>query len=112
MATGTRMRIYAFGDQTYNVADTLSEVLRGQDPVVLDFLERSTNAIRREVARLAPEQQAQCPRFGSLASLLAPYRSGTLNPALCQALTCTAQLAVFLRCGTSHATFHHTRLCR
>lgn len=94
----THMRVYAFGDQTYNVADALLQLLRAhEDPLVLDFLERSASTIQREIACLTPEQQGRCPRFATIANLVPHYRAGTLNPALSQALTCVAQLGTFLR---------------
>lgn len=95
---GVPVEVFAFGDQTYNAADVLSSLLQAdEDPIVVDFLERSSGVLKYEVNRLASEQRAQCPRFASLADLVPSYRAGTLNPALVQALTCIAQLGTFLR---------------
>ncbi|GKT47439.1 non-reducing polyketide synthase pks27 [Colletotrichum spaethianum] len=89
---------YVFGDQTHDIADTLCSLVKThQDPLVIDFIERSCGVLKHEVARLSPEQQKQCPRFATLADLISLYRSGKLNPCLVQALTCITQLGLFIR---------------
>ena len=91
-------RVYVFGDQTYDIADLLSSVLRTREDATLqDFLERSSRALKLEIARLESKQQAGCPRFAKLLDLVPLWRARTLNPAVSQALTCITQLAVFLR---------------
>lgn len=92
------MRVYVFGDQTFDVADLLSSVLRThEDALVQDFVEHSCLTLKREVGQLLPEQQAECPRFAKLLDLVPYWRAGTLNPAFAQALTCITHLGVFLR---------------
>ncbi|KAK3713685.1 Non-reducing polyketide synthase ctb1 [Vermiconidia calcicola] len=98
MADNKMVRMFVFGDQTYNVADALQRLVRERnDPLVTDFLERSSGTLKHEISRLSPGQQDQCPRFASVAELLPYYCAGSLNPALVQALTCIAHFAAFLR---------------
>ncbi|KAM3419059.1 hypothetical protein BST61_g5014 [Cercospora zeina] len=98
MGDDTQMRVLAFGDQTYDCSEAVSQLLRVRDDaVVVDFLERSCAVLKSELARLSSEQQRENPRFAILAELVPPYRAGTLNPALSQALSCIAQLGLFIR---------------
>lgn len=98
MLDGGQIRSYVFGDQTYDVADILQSLCQTHgDPLVVDFLRRSCSLLKHELARLPAHHQLRCPRFASLADLLLPYRAESLNPALVQALTCTAQLGLFIR---------------
>ena len=91
------MHIYAFGDQTYDIDRDLSGLLQSQqDPLVRDFIERSTSLLRKEVGSLISEQRSNCPRFANLNDLLPHWRAGTLNPALSQGLTCICQIGTFL----------------
>lgn len=92
------MRVYVFGDQTYDIGDLLTNLLHTHDdPVLSNFFERSYQTLKREVLRLGREKRADCPRFSSLASLLPLWRVGTLNPALSQALSCICQIGAFLQ---------------
>lgn len=92
------LQVYVFGDQIFNVADLLQSLIQeNEDTVVSDFIGRASNTLKYEVAQLSPEQQAACPRFGRLADLVPHYKNGTLNPALVQALVCTAHLGSFVR---------------
>ena len=94
----TSMRVFVFGDQTYDIGDLLTSLLHTHDdPVLSCFLERSYQTLKQEVVRLGRERQADCPRFAKLASLLPLWRSGTLNPALGQAVSCICQIGAFLR---------------
>ncbi|PNS21559.1 beta-ketoacyl-acyl-carrier-protein synthase II [Sphaceloma murrayae] len=91
-------RVYVFGDQTFDIADLLTKLLHTyDDPVLTDFIERSTAALKREVARLGRDKQQDCPPFATLVDLIPRWRTSTLNPALCQALTCICQIAAFMR---------------
>ncbi|KAF7198010.1 Polyketide synthase CTB1 [Pseudocercospora fuligena] len=93
-----QVHTYVFGDQTYDIADTLESLSKtNDDPLVVDFIQRSCGVLKQELSHLPAQQQARCPRFATLPDLLLPYRAGTLNPALVQALTCTAQLGLFIQ---------------
>ncbi|TEA13320.1 Conidial yellow pigment biosynthesis polyketide synthase [Colletotrichum sidae] len=98
--------VYVFGDQTFDSAETLRSL--GQthnDAVLADFLQRSCVVLKREIARLPAAQQLRCPRFAKIADLVShsssssssSNRAGALNPCLSQALTCVAQLGLFIR---------------
>lgn len=89
--------VYVFGDQTFDIADLISSVLRQDDALLQSFLAQSLTILKREVQRLAPEHRAQCPRFSKLFDLVPLWRAGTLNPALAQALTCITHLGVFIQ---------------
>lgn len=92
-----RLSVYVFGDQTYDVADTLLSLSQTRnDTLLLDFLSRSCDVLHHEVSRLPAHQRERCPSFTSLADLVPLYRRGTLNTAFIQALTCIAQLGLFL----------------
>ncbi|PPJ53310.1 hypothetical protein CBER1_00905 [Cercospora berteroae] len=98
MEDGAQMRVVAFGDQTYDCSEAVSQLLRVRDDaIVVDFLERATAVLKAELARLSSEQQEETPRFATLAELVPRYRAGTLNPAVSQALTCITQLGLFIR---------------
>ncbi|KAF2211538.1 hypothetical protein CERZMDRAFT_42949 [Cercospora zeae-maydis SCOH1-5] len=98
MSDDMQMRVWAFGDQTYDCSEALSQLLRVRDDaIVVDFLERSCAVLKSELAGLSSEQQQENPRVATLAELMPAYRSGTLNPALSQALTCITQLGLFIQ---------------
>ncbi|USW47943.1 Putative thioesterase, Acyl transferase domain superfamily, phosphopantetheine binding ACP [Septoria linicola] len=98
MEETTYMHALAFGDQTFDCSEAVSQLLRGHDDALLvDFLERACGTLKAEVSKLSSEQQQQTPRFTTLSDLVPYYRARTLNPALVQALTCVAQLGLFIR---------------
>jgi hypothetical protein len=92
------MRVYVFGDQTFDIADSLSNVIRNaDDALVPDFLEQAGQTLKDEILKLAPDQQEKCPRFAKVLDLVPLWRSCTLNPPLGQALTCITHVTTFLR---------------
>lgn len=92
-----RLSVYVFGDQTYDVADTLLSLTQTlDDTLLLDFLSRSCDVLKHEVSQLPAHQRERCPPFACLADLVPLYRRGALNTAFVQALTCIAQLGLFL----------------
>lgn len=92
-----RLSVYVFGDQTYDVADTLLSLTQTHDDtLLLVFLSRSCDVLQHEVSRLPAHQRERCPPFTSLVDLVLPYRRGTLNTAFVQALTCIAQIGLFI----------------
>lgn len=90
------MVVYAFGDQTYDATGLLSTLLLRDDVLVADFFQRVTRRLQQEVAALGPEQRKKCVRFATLLDLIPFWKAGTLDPSLCQALTCSAQIAAIL----------------
>jgi hypothetical protein len=92
------LRVYVFGDQTFDIADLLSSVIRdADDALVPDFLEQACQTLKDQILKLVPDQQEACPRFAKVLDLVPVWRSCTLNPALGQALTCITHIAIFLR---------------
>ncbi|KAI9689658.1 MAG: Type I Iterative PKS [Bogoriella megaspora] len=92
------VRVYVFGDQTFDASTLLSNLLHTyDDPILSDFLDKSCLALKREIAKLGPDQQAECPRFSKFTTLLPLWRAGTLNPALSQALSCVCQIGIFIQ---------------
>ncbi|KAH8841019.1 Type I Iterative PKS [Pyricularia oryzae] len=92
---------YVFGDQSYDFLGLLRRLGHdNSDAVVSEFLDGSAVVLKKEISRLPPAQQAQCPRFSGIADLASRYSgssSTTQNPVLSQALTCIAQLGLFIR---------------
>ena len=102
------MRVYVFGDQTFDISKLLSNLLHAyEDPLLFSFFERSTLALKRQIAELPHYRRDLCPRFSRLANLLPLWRKGLLNPALGQSLTCICQLGYFIRYDDSVHTFLH-----
>lgn len=92
-----RLSVYVFGDQTYDVADTLVRLTQTRDDtLLLDFLSRSCDVLQHEVSRLPAHQRERYPPFTSLVDLVLLYRRVALNTAFVQALTCIVQLGLFL----------------
>ena len=92
------MRVYVFGDQTYDISDLLFQLLHTHnDPILSDFFERSCQALKREVVKLGRDKRVDCPRFSKLGYLIPLWRASTLNPALSQALSCICQIGAFLQ---------------
>ena len=92
------LRVYVFGDQTYDIGGLLSKLLHIYgDHILSEFLERSCQALRDEVAKLRLSQRVLCPRFSKLKHLLPLWRANTLNPALSQALFCICQIGTFIK---------------
>ena len=92
------LHVYVFGDQTYDIGGLLSKLLQTYgDPILSEFLERSCQALKDEVAELCPSQRVLCPRFSNLKHLLPLWRANTLNPAFSQALFCICQIGAFIK---------------
>ena len=91
-------QIFVFGDQTNASEADLRRLLHAHDNVVLtSFLERATQTLRLEIARLSSVQQEWFPRFSTLFDLLTSRHKKGNNPALGLALLCINQLARFIK---------------
>lgn len=88
--------VYALGDQTFNATRLTSILLLWDNALVSDLVQRTTQRLQQEVAELEPEQRSESPAFAQLLDLIPYWTAGTLTPALCQALTCFAQVGAFL----------------
>ena len=95
---GKQIRIFLFGDQTYDTNAKLRTLLKSKDdPILISFLEQAYDVIRLEVGRLPLQQREVLPRFHNLADILVRQR-GVLSPAFQTALACIYQLGSFIRC--------------
>ena len=93
-----QLRVFLFGDQTFDFAADLQALLQNRsNPILAAFFEQSYYALRAEVDHVAVNQQIQFPRFNSLADLLSEFRRGKTNPAFQTALACIFQLGTFIR---------------
>jgi hypothetical protein len=102
------VRVYLFGDQTYETNAKLCALLSSTgNPILASFLDQAFNVIRAEVGRLPLQQFRDLPSFTSLAEILARQRDGGLNPAFQTALSIIYQLGSFIRYATS-LFFTHT----
>lgn len=92
------IKVFVFGDQTYDASDLMFTLLHAHDDVILtSFLDSSLQTLKREIVKLSNQQRVACPRFSKLAELLPYWRKGSLNPALDQALTCICHIGTFIQ---------------
>jgi naphtho-gamma-pyrone polyketide synthase len=97
------IKVYLFGDQTYDSNAKLTSLLLPTDnPILTSFFERSYHALRSEIGQLSSRERAQFPRFSSIADLLSRQREDGANPAIESALTTIYQLGSFIRSVQSH----------
>ncbi|KAF2168849.1 hypothetical protein M409DRAFT_20864 [Zasmidium cellare ATCC 36951] len=90
-------RVYLFGDQTFDIEDSLRSLLRCNDTLVVHFFQDAYRAIRREIGRLPPHARDVFPRFSSVADLLSRRQTGFVHPAVEQFLCLSHSLATFIR---------------
>jgi hypothetical protein len=91
------LKLYVFGDQTYNVQPRLKELLQYRaNPVLEFFLGEAYTTIRQGIYTLSQEDRESLPRFGSIEDLLLWKRNGKPCLPLDMAMTCLYQLATFI----------------
>jgi len=91
-------RVFLFGDQTYDFASDLTELIRTQDnPLLTAFLDQAHYVIRAEMSQALPLKERKASRTSNLAHLLHKYKSGDLSPAFQTALSCVCQLGTFIK---------------
>lgn len=92
------LKLYLFGDQTYDIrADFKNLLWRRDNPVLTDFLAKSYNAIRVELYTLPPEVRDDLRRFTCLEDLAFWDQNGKRCIPLDMAVTCMYQLGAFIR---------------
>lgn len=92
------LKLYVFGDQTYNVQPRLKGLLGHRDnPVLQDFLAKAYATVRVQLFTLPQETREALPRFTSVDDLLLWENHGKPCLPLDMALTCLYQLATFIR---------------
>ncbi|OBT51641.1 Type I Iterative Polyketide synthase (PKS) [Pseudogymnoascus sp. 24MN13] len=91
------LKLYLFGDQTYDIQPHLRDLLQHRDnPVLEDFLVKAYDAVRAEIYKLPHQAREDVPRFTCLDDLLLWNQSGKRCIPLDMAVTCIYQLAIFI----------------
>ena len=93
-----QLKLYLFGDQTYDIQPYLKDLLRSRHNTVLeDFLVKAYDTIRTEIYKLPLDIRDDLPRFTCLEDLILWKQGGKRCIPLDMALTCVYQLGVFIR---------------
>ncbi|OGM43333.1 hypothetical protein ABOM_008737 [Aspergillus bombycis] len=94
----TPFKLLIFGDQTYHVHPHLRELVQSNEPILVEFLDRTYAALRTELFRLPPELREALPRFTSITDLAlwGEQSEGVHLVALDMAVTCLYHLAAFI----------------
>ncbi|KAF1952593.1 ketoacyl-synt-domain-containing protein [Byssothecium circinans] len=93
----THLKLYLFGDQTFDIQPHFKTLLQRRDNPVLDaFVEKAYDAIRTEIYKLPQETREDIPRFTSVEDLILWNQDGKRCVALDMAVTCMYQLGVFI----------------
>ena len=94
-----QMKLYLFGDQTFDIKPHLGGLLGSRDDLYLHaFLRSAYNAIRAEIYRLPPAVRTDIPRFTGLEDLISFARGGGERRCipLDMAMTTLWQLGAFM----------------
>ena len=91
------LKLYLFGDQTYDIQPHLRTLLQKRDnPVLEDFLVKSYDVVRAVIFTLPAQVREDFPRFTCLDDLVLWTQSGKRCIPLDMAVTCIYQLGVFI----------------
>ena len=92
------LKLYVFGDQTFDVHPHLREFIHDSGNSVLkDFLTKAYDVIRIELFNLPKDVREKLPRFGCINDILLWDGAGRHCVPLEMAVTCMFQLATFIR---------------
>jgi len=93
------LKLYLFGDQTFDIQPHLRDLLRSRNnPVLEDFLVKAYDALRKEIYQLPRHIRDDLPRFTCLDDLMLWDQSTKQRCIpMDMALTCIYQLGTFLR---------------
>ncbi len=101
------VRVFLFGDQTYDFVPKLRELLECRDdPILTAFLDQSHYVIRAQAGRYLPRAEAKASATPNLSQLLHKYVEGKLNPAFQTALSCISQLGWFIKFAFLSSRFY------
>jgi hypothetical protein len=93
-----QLKLYVFGDQTYDIQPRLKDLLRNRNnPVLEDFLVKAYDAIRMGIYNLPREVREDLPRFTCVDDLVLWDQTGKRCVPLDMAVTCMYQLGTFIR---------------
>ncbi|KXG47306.1 Acyl transferase/acyl hydrolase/lysophospholipase [Penicillium griseofulvum] len=91
------LKLYLFGDQTYDLQTHLKDLLQKRNnPVVEHFLVRSYDAVRAEIFKLPPSIREAYPRFTCVDDLIMWNQNGERLVPLDMAVTSIYQLGMFI----------------
>ncbi|KAL9056770.1 MAG: hypothetical protein Q9162_002741 [Coniocarpon cinnabarinum] len=91
------LKLYLFGDQTYDIQPYLKDLLRHRhNPVLEDFLAKAYDAVRAEIYNLPVQVRDDLPRFTCMDDLVLWNQSGRRCVPLDMAVTCMYQLGHFI----------------
>jgi hypothetical protein len=92
-----QLPFFIFGDQTFDVQPHLKDLLAKRDnPVLLDFMTKSYNAIRNEMYKLPEQVRDDLARFTCVDDLVFWNQIGRRCIPLDMAVTCMYQLGTFI----------------
>ncbi|KAF5021129.1 hypothetical protein F66182_6829 [Fusarium sp. NRRL 66182] len=108
----TQLKLYLFGDQTFDIQPHLQHLLQRRDNLFLqEFLAQAYNAIRIELYRLPHSVRKDLARFTCQEDLLLWDQSGKRCVALDMAMTTLYQLGAFIsQAGISSYDAQNTRV--
>ena len=92
-------RVVLFGDQTVDPCPLIKQLCRGstESGVLRAFFERTSDALRRELALAEPIDRSSFPFFDSIPGLVEAYsQSGKPDEAVATVLLCVYQLGLLL----------------
>lgn len=94
-------QVLIFGDQTFDYAAGLGDLLLRDDcPHLSIFIERATATLRHDISLLPAAQRRILPSFSDLPELLTHAKKRKGDVVLNGVLICVYQLAVCIRYGT------------
>ncbi|KAG6995597.1 hypothetical protein G7Y79_00044g080680 [Physcia stellaris] len=92
-----QMKLYLFGDQTYDTQSDLKDLLEHkQNPILANFFAKAYDAIRIEIYTLPQEVRDELPRFTCFNDLIFREEGGKGCTPLEMAMTCVYQLGTFI----------------
>ncbi|KAF4446291.1 fusarubin cluster-polyketide synthase [Fusarium austroafricanum] len=108
----SHLKLYLFGDQTFDVQPGLQNLLQKRDNLFLnDFLNKAYNALRAELFKIPFSIRKDLPRFTCQEDLLLWDQSGPRCVALDMAMTTLYQLGTFIsQAGISSYDAQNTRV--
>lgn len=94
----SELKLYLFGDQTYDIQPQLRDLIRYRhNPVLEDFLVKAYDAIRTEIYNLPCKVRDDLPRFTCVDDIISRKPGGQRCVPLDMAVTCMYQLGTFIR---------------
>ncbi|KAK8055200.1 fusarubin cluster-polyketide synthase [Apiospora rasikravindrae] len=103
------IKLYLFGDQTFNVQPHLRGLLQGTDnPAVHEFLVKSYEVLRVKLHRLSDAAPDDVPRFTCLNDFVMWEKAESKLVPLDMAITCVYQLGLFIKQFSYSGSFSET----